>query len=703
MESINDIIQLKRTFIGRKEELHSMEHMLNLDKENWRMLHFHAPTGMGKTTLLKQFEHTHNNLPVLYIDGHRGMKTEHCVLSALQDQLIRNHLFTEKSPTSHLQILNELKCIANKHPVIVILLDGMDQYTAETMSWLKEDFLKSLPINTRVYSAGRLPLQGWQNECGWESIVRNVQLNPLNKVEWSAYAAKFGIEAPRLLYQIGIVTQGIPLAVTMTCQRIMENGNQELLDESDQRYLMGYFDSHMLSEENLFGVSKTLLAISSLVYTFDQELLEFMLGEPIDTATFTKLCQSPFVEVHADGGWMIKNGIRKWARAGLKERLPDAYEKYKERAGRLLERRIVQANLNEKMLRLELAYGKLFLQENEFVHSYVYFGNQKNLNVRAANQEDLPMLADMYQKNFQMYPPNVTDDSHQEQYLTEIWEIEPNAIQIIEQDGQCLCFYVFVPLHHNMKTMLSKNPITANWINKTRIEEHDWFYWMISTYVPMDQEVIGFFLRHLFVPSLPGKRVTCLLWSKDQSESIRFVGFEPLTYANARTPNKLEFFFFRLDSRESSSEAAVTNPPSWTVRNKEAIAEWASVTKRLLIAYPHLSRDPQLLAQCNQLWQSELAYDEMTKHIVEVIQQLADLLNEGSHQEKVQAQILQFSYLKKIGTHETVADRLDLPSSTYYRQLKKLIDRIAFMLFGASPTVNGVSVGTSGTSRSREG
>lgn len=683
MESISDVVKRKRTFVGRVDELQAMQHMLAAHKDDWRILHFHAPAGMGKSALLQQFAHTHNNLPALYIDGQRGFSSKQHFFSTLQDQLIRKQLFSEKYPDSHAKLMKELHRIASKHPTIVILLDGLDQYES-WMPWLKEDFLNSLPVNIRVYSAGRFPLDEWQNEFGWETLVKNVQLSPFSKVEWSEYAANFGIQDARLLYQIGIMTQGIPLAVSITCQWIIQKDQRELLNEYDQRFLMGYFDQYMLSEDQLYGVNKRLLALSSLVYTFDQEFLEYMLGESIAPSAFTGLCQSPFVEVHVDGGWMIKNGIRKWVRAGLKESFPDAYELYKERARQLLERRIVQSNEDEKTLRLELAYGKLFLQENEFVHSYVYFGNPKNLDVRPAQLDDLPMLATMYQKNFQMYPPNVSDDSHQEQYLTEIWEIAPEAIQIIEQDGQCLCFYVFVPLQRNMQTLLAKNPITQKWIRNTRHEKQDWFYWMISTYVPMDQEVIGFFLRHLFIPSLPGKRVTCLLWSTDQAESIRFVGFEPLTYANAHTANQLAVYFYRLDSRKSSPEIAVTTHTSWASQNKGKLAKWSTLTKKLLSTYPHLHHDPQLLTQCQQQWRSDLKNEEMAEHLAEIIRQQFERLKEGSRQDKIQAQILELSYFKKIGSHETVALRLDLAPSTYYRHLKKLTDGLSYLLFSQS-------------------
>src|SRR5699024_6916218 len=172
--------------------------------------------------------------------------------------------------------------------------------------------------------------------------------------------------------------------------------------------------------------NSTLLALASLTYIFDQELLQYMRGKPVSEMEFSQLCQSPFVEAHTNGGWMVKNGIRWRVRAGFKERFPDAYIESRRRADKVLERRLSSTNYDYFARKLELALGRFFLKDTEFTRSLIYFGGQKKINIRVAKEEELPMLAKMYQKNIQIYPPFLKDDTHQEQYLYEICKIDPS-------------------------------------------------------------------------------------------------------------------------------------------------------------------------------------------------------------------------------------------------------------------------------------
>lgn len=676
MKCIFDVIKKKRKFIGREKELLAMEQLLTAKKEDWGIIHFYGPAGMGKTVLLQQFALIHKHLPVIYIDGHNGFRSAHDFLTAVHKQLVDKHMLTAES--LELNVIEELKRIISKHAVFVLLLDGMDQCHG-ILDWLKDEFLKILPINVRIYSAGRLPLDDWQTDYGWETIVKNIKINPFSKTEWTQYANACGITDARQLYQIGFISQGIPLAVSLICNWIVEYGNLERLSEAYGRHFMALFDKYLLNEQSLDGVNSTLLALASLTYTFDQEMLEHMLGRSVSSVAFSQLCQSSFVEAHANGGWMVKNGIRWWVRARIKRRFPEAYAQYKQRAEEVLERRIVTSNKDQIARKLELAIGKIFLQDTEFTRSLVYFGDQQNLTIRAATEEDLPLLAKMYQHNIQISPPYLNDDSHQEQYLYEIWKIDPSAIQMIEYDNQCLFFFVLVSLSEEMRAVFKNNPLTEKWINETSLEEQDLFYWLISTNQPTDWEVISFFLHHIFLPTLSDRRVTCLLLLKDQAKFLKLIGFEHLSFADYRTNSGLQFSLYCLDSRETLKKTNLSFE-SFLVQEKDELAIWINLTKKILSGYPALERQATLLEQYKQLLASDLAYDELAKRIRRIIDDQLQRLKEGTKQEKTQARILQHAYLKKRGSHETVAALLDIPTSTYYRQLKKLVHSIAFIL-----------------------
>lgn len=669
MQSIHHIIMRNRRFIGRRKELQAMERLLTAESEDWHILHFYGSAGMGKTVLLQQFLSMHEkDFPIIYIDGHSGFQSAQDLLIVIHNQLIDKQMIPASCAVS--DVIDELENLARNHSVLALLLDGLDP-CEEILRWLKDEFLNSLPINIRVYTAGRMPFDHWQTDYGFESIVRNIHLKPFSKTEWTHYAAVCGITDAQLLYQIGFISQGIPLAVSLLCNRILEQGNLNRLSEADYRSLMQLFDKHLLSEEKLDGVNSSLLSLASLTYTFDQELLEYMLEQPVSTKQFSQLCQSSFVSSHENGGWIVNNGMRWWVRTHLKERFPTAYEQYKQRAETMLERRLSQSNKNQIALKLELAIGKFYLRDSLFTR-LVYFGNQHNVTVRAAKKEELPLLADMYQRNLQVSPPYLEDLTHQEQYFSAVWEVDSDAFQIMECEGQWLCFIARVHLTQEIRSILEHIPALQNWIHSNEYEQHDLLYWIISANQPTDWETIHFFLQQLFLPTLSARRVACQLIFPDQAEFLKLVGFETIPEADYVTDNGLRFYYCQMDCREfvQTSDALAST-------KKDALSIWITLTKKILTHYTELHRQLPLLEQCRLLWGIQLPDEEIIEHVHTMIDQQFQWLKGGTRQEKMQAQILQYAYMKKHGSHETVAVLLDFPPSTYYRQLKKLTHRIA--------------------------
>lgn len=713
MKSIQEMISRKQYFIGRKKELAMMKQQLQ-KREEWHMLHFYGSAGMGKTVLLKYFAQMHTHLPLLYIHREQGFQSTDEFLAYVHNECVKQQWL--KAGPIEGTIAAELNRIANKNVMFILILDGLEHWTS-MMDWLKDEFLSKLLLNVKVYSAGRFPLDDWQQDFGWETVVNNIQLQPFRTREMTEYAAAHGISDPRIVNKIGSISQGNPLALAMTCSWLTRLGNDYKRFDTNSRFLTQALNKYWLSEKNLDGVNHQLLALATLPYTFDQELLEHMLGEPIDSAAFAQLCQSTFVESHTNGGWMVKNSIRWLIRTDLKHRFPVLYEQYKQRAHTLLEHRLASSHKDQISLKLELALGTSFLQDSQYIESLIYFGGQQQLTHRAAREDELPMLAEMYQHNIALHPPYLPDDAHKERCFYDIWSLEPSAIQIIEYNGQCVCFYMFVRLTEDVRRVLQRYPHTKQWIEATSLEtdssessamktkttetdssesnsmktktaetdslesnsleENDWFYGVISTFPPFDWEIIGYFLHDIFIPSLYNRRVTAMFSIEDEADFLKLLGFEHLASVDFETPSGLRFYYYRLDAREK--QYGEKSLPAG-VMNGDDMDEWITLTKQLLSTYVHIQHQLPLLDRCNELWQTDYAYEELAAHIVRLTEQQLQWLKEGDRQEKVQAQILHYAYMRRSGSHETVAALLDIPTSTYYRQLKKLVHTLAYLL-----------------------
>ncbi len=159
-----------------------------------------------------------------------GHPSKQDFLVAILNQLADKQMLTTES--AKINVIGKLEYVAKKYAVFVLILDGVDQ-CHEILDWFKDEFVKILPINIRVYRAGRLPFDNWQTDYGFESIVKNVHIKPFSKVELTQYAATCGITDAHLLYQIGFISQGIPLAIALICNRILEHGNPDRLSETD--------------------------------------------------------------------------------------------------------------------------------------------------------------------------------------------------------------------------------------------------------------------------------------------------------------------------------------------------------------------------------------------------------------------------------------------------------------------------------------
>jgi DNA-directed RNA polymerase specialized sigma subunit len=64
------------------------------------------------------------------------------------------------------------------------------------------------------------------------------------------------------------------------------------------------------------------------------------------------------------------------------------------------------------------------------------------------------------------------------------------------------------------------------------------------------------------------------------------------------------------------------------------------------------------------------------KKLVTIIEQM----EQGSEEEQIYSSILKLAYIQKSLKHEGIADRLNLSLSTYYRYIKKAIEKTAYYL-----------------------
>jgi hypothetical protein len=668
MKKVHELLAEKRYFVGRLEELALMTEHLSQKSESWGIVHLHGPSGIGKTALLQQFALIHEPIPSVYIHANPAFPDPEHFEQAVRRKLAPWLPFQPVDRIMEGSLADALNTLAMKNGGLILLLDGLSEWSG-IEQWLREEWLVSLTTNVRVFSAGRQPLVRWQTHDSWAHLIRHIPVGPLTKSEWMQFALQQGITDHKTIDLIGRVTEGVPLAINLVCNEIRSQGGK-WNPEMEPRSILDLFDRVILHPDNLSGVNRLLLDLASLVYTFDHEMLEYIWGQSIPTEVFQQLCQSSFVRVHPKGGWTVSNGIRRWAKEGLKKRAPEAYKRFKYRAEQILERRVDTLAPSGRLLPQVLSSGKVFLYDNEVIQGFIYYDDEQRLLDRPARRADIPMLQDMYLRHIVAYPENLPDTSHQEQYLPEIWEMEPSVIHVFEREGRLAGFYAALPLDHPaLREILNRNPATRAFVACTPPEPCDWLYWLIASDPPLDPGFSGQIVREMLQHKLPGNRITMMMPSVEFTEAARLAGFREVPAAFYPSSDGCNFYFFQLDARGHNRQ-----DPSIATADPKI---WMEITKKLLASYTRLETQTSVLQQCQRMWGTNHSQEQLAKYVQQTILGEWRRLRQGTPKEQKLAQILYYAFMHKVGTHEIVAERLGLPSSTYYRHLGKLIRELA--------------------------
>ena len=291
----------------------------------------------------------------------------------------------------------------------------------------------------RICSAGQFPLNNMQIKVsGWEGLIRNVQLHPLSKVDVKRYARIRGIEDPQELEEIERFSAGVPLAISLSCDLVLQHGAEKLKDSSVSRETIGQLVGKLLEDMNN-DFFQNVLDITSLLWRFDQDLLSDILGEPIPNESFRKFCKLPFITV-CERGWSLHDAVRKWTKLDILHRAPEKYRLYRHKALMELRKRELNSTVDEKP---HFAVEKLFLYENEWIQQNLFNTHGDGVYIRPMLHVDIPKVKEIFRIWSLNTPPHLPDDSHQERWIRPLLELEPSAFSTIWSEGGAYWIFLF--------------------------------------------------------------------------------------------------------------------------------------------------------------------------------------------------------------------------------------------------------------------
>lgn len=248
-------------FVGRRRELEWLGALVAAREPSPSVVLVHGPGGIGKSALLRELARRAGGRAVVAVDGRELAPVPNALLEALADAHTGRPL---------------------------VLLDTFERIAAAG-PLLRERVLGGLPAGALVVIAGRrAPEPGWF-QGGWEHVVGELALGPLDRADAHALAARHGDASEERLRWAA----GSPLALTVgEPARIV----------------------HRLMGDELAGGSADVLAVAALARVCDEGLLR----DVLPGADWDWLRSRTFVEP-VRGGVALHDLVRRAVRASVRD------------------------------------------------------------------------------------------------------------------------------------------------------------------------------------------------------------------------------------------------------------------------------------------------------------------------------------------------------------------------------------------------
>ncbi len=299
-------------FIGRERERSLFHDTLTTDRAP-AVVYVHGPGGVGKTTLLREFARIASaaGRPVIALDGRHIRASRQDVLEAFADALGREVTNPPEIPVPDLS---------------VVLIDTYERLAALD-SWLRDTVFPILPAGVIVVLAGReKPAIEWSTDIAWAPLTRIIELQNFAAGESLAFLASRGVDPSGSAAALDF-THGHPLALSLVADAMASGSNATSFDPVNApdvvRHLLTLFI------DTVPGNHRVALDVSAVARVTSERLLRDLLGDDEGQRVFEWLRAQAFMEsgtmgvfphdltrevLLADARWRDPAGFRRLAR-----------------------------------------------------------------------------------------------------------------------------------------------------------------------------------------------------------------------------------------------------------------------------------------------------------------------------------------------------------------------------------------------------
>lgn len=680
MPRLRDILQQqrKKNFVGRHTELEFFSGLLKQEQPAFHLLYIYGPGGQGKTTLLKQFadQCKESSVPFFTLD---------CRYIEAHPDSFKN-IFQLSSPFAEAEVIDAI----DKHKGNVVLFIDTFEKLKPLDDWLRMDFLPELPGNVITVITGRHALStNWKTDPGWQTIIKNFSLLELTDEESKQLLGRRSIPEEKI-QRIVDYTHGNPLALSIVADMFDQrsDSNFDPLDSPDiMKTLLDQFVQEVPSPAH-----KAALELCSLVNVTTEKMIEEVLNPQMAPELFNWLTTLTFIE-KGPAGIYPHDIARDVIAAELHWRNPDWYRHLHIKTQQFYISRLLKKTGEQQR---ELLFGLIFLHRmNPAVKPFFEFQETGSSWLDKMKEEDKDDLVKMVKK-FEGEAPAAIVEKWMNNSAADIWvfrdaERSPAGlvlkINIEKLKGKTHDEVINDVLKYKHKLNIEEGQLMTafrTWMGR----EH---YQNVSG---VQSAIFLAIVQWYFTPGLAVSMLSCAhpdFWAQVLNYADLH-HIKELDYEVNETPHGWYMHDWRarpplawlelMGKREINEEETVAaNVSSTGALTEEQFADAVHEALKNTGNPKKLIGNP--LLQCRFIKKStELEQTDINLALTfadKLTQAVASL--ENSPKDEALYRILYRTFINPVGSQEQTADFLYMSFSTYRRNLKKAVEKVADMLW----------------------
>ncbi len=432
----------QRRFVGRAAEVAHFQTALTAPELQFVGIYIYGPSGVGKTTLLKQLQTIcaqHQSIAI-YIDARNIEPTPESIYMAFAMAL---GLAAYENPLQHI----------GRQPQRHVLFIDTFEVLAPLDGWFRDSFMPATPENMLVVMAGRNALStGWRSDPVWNELLRVMPLRNLTMDEGRAYLAQRSIPETQHQAVLGF-THGHPLALSLVADTFAQRQSMgEPFRPEDApdviRTLLEQFVQKVPGPAH-----RAALEACALARVMTEAVLAVALDTPNVAELFDWLRGLSFIESNRFG-LLPHDLLREALVADLRWRNPVWYAELHKRVRNFYKARLNQTHGLEQQLVL---FDYLYLhRDNMIIRQYFDWQESGTILPQSMQPAEIPALLAMVQTH-----EGETSARHAAHWFAR----QPHNVLVVREPGKNstpLGFMCTVELNEANEADLMADPATAH-------------------------------------------------------------------------------------------------------------------------------------------------------------------------------------------------------------------------------------------------